>query len=169
MARVAGKIALSRQQERLLRAGVRAQKTAQHVAMRMRIILRAARGLENVQIATELDVDAQRVARWRKRWIGAEERLRKAGDEGASDKDLSAMIIEILSDSPRAGTPPTFRAEQMTQIIAIACEDPRASGYPVSHWTPKEVAAEAMKREIVESISIRHVDRFLKGGRSAAA
>ena len=53
MARVAGQITLSRQQERLLRAGVRARKTPQHLAMRMRIILRSARGLENLQIAAE--------------------------------------------------------------------------------------------------------------------
>ena len=48
MARVAGQITLARQ---LLRAGVRARKTPQHLAMRMRIILRSARGLENLQIA----------------------------------------------------------------------------------------------------------------------
>ena len=169
MARVAGQITLSRQQERLLRAGVRARKTPQHLAMRMRIILRSARGLENLQIAAELGVDVQRVARWRKRWIRAEDCLRKAGEQDALDKDLSVIIRQILSDAPRPGGPTTFCAEQIAQIIAIACEDPRENGYPVSHWTPKEVAAEAIKRKVVDSISIRHVDRFLRGCRSAAS
>lgn len=44
--------------------------------------------------------------------------------------------------------------------MAIACEDLQASDYPVGHWTPKEVAAEAIKRGIVESISERQVGRF---------
>jgi hypothetical protein len=48
--------------------------------------------------------------------------------------------------------------------VAIACEDPQASGYPISHWTAKEIAAEAVKRGIVESISVRQVGRFLKRG-----
>jgi len=169
MARVAGQFTLSRQEERLLRAGVRAQKTPQHIGMRMKIILRASRGLENLKIASELGVDMQRVARWRKRWIRARDRLKKAEERGASDKDLSGVISEILSDAPRPGGPTTFSAEQIARIIAIACEDPRTSGYPVSHWTPKEVAAEAIKRKIVDGISIRHVDRFLKGGRSTAS
>lgn len=48
------------------------------------------------------------------------------------------------------------------QIMASACEDPQASGRPVSHWTPRELADEAVKRRIVERISPRSVGRFLK-------
>jgi putative transposase len=59
-----------------------------------------------------------------------------------------------------------FTAEQVVQIVAISCEDVTASAYPVSHWTPKEVAAEAMKRGIVGEISTRQVGRFLKRGGS---
>jgi transposase-like protein len=35
-------------------------------------------------------------------------------------------------------------------------------GRPVTHWTPRELADEAVKRKIVSSISPRHVGRFLK-------
>ena len=73
-------------------------------------------------------------------------------------------MVEIVSDNYRCGGPATFMTEQITQIIALACEDPQDSGYPVTHWTPKKVRAEAIRRGIVETISIRHVDRFLKGG-----
>jgi len=52
----------------------------------------------------------------------------------------------------------------VAQIISLACEKPEDSGLPVSHWTPPELAREAAKRGIVESISPRQVDRFLKGG-----
>jgi hypothetical protein len=52
--------------------------------------------------------------------------------------------------------------------MALACEDPKASSLPISHWTPTELAKEAIRRGIVESISPRSVGRFLKGGRSPA-
>lgn len=75
----------------------------------------------------------------------------------------------MLSDAYRSGTPPTFSAEQVVEIIALACEAPSDSERPVSHWTPKEIAAEAVKRKIVESISPQSVERFLKGSRAKAA
>jgi hypothetical protein len=49
----------------------------------------------------------------------------------------------------------------VTHLYAIACEDPRASGRPISQWTTRELADELMKRHIVESISERQVGRFL--------
>jgi hypothetical protein len=52
--------------------------------------------------------------------------------------------------------------------MALACEDPQASSLPISHWTPKELANEAIRRGIVSSISPRSVGRFLKGGQSPA-
>jgi hypothetical protein len=48
------------------------------------------------------------------------------------------------------------------QIVALACENPQASGYPVSHWSSNELAMKAIKRGIVEKISPRSVSRFLK-------
>ena len=48
------------------------------------------------------------------------------------------------------------------QIVALACEAPKASEHPVSHWTPTELATEAVKRHIVKKISPRSVGRFLR-------
>lgn len=163
MPRRAPSISLSEGQSKILKTRVRAHKTSQQLSQRMQMVLLAGRGQENVEIAGRLGVDAQRVSRWRRRWAGFQGRLEEAEAQGATDKELEALIISVLSDEYRSGTPPTFTAEQMTQIIAIACEEPSANGYPVSHWTPKEVRAEAIKRGIVDTISIRHVDRFLKG------
>jgi len=169
MGRVAPKIVLSAQEERILRSFVRAHKTSQQVSCRAQMILGAAKGLENVAIASRLCVDAQRVGRWRLRWAKTRYRLEESEREGGSGKDLKTMVKEILSDDARSGAPSTFSAEQFTQIIALACEDPQESGYPVSHWTPKEIAAEAKRRKIVDTISVRHVGRFLKGGRYPTA
>jgi hypothetical protein len=82
---------------------------------------------------------------------------------------LHSLIAKVLADAPRAGVAPTFTAEQIVQIINLACTPPAASGRPVDAWTPRELADEAQKRQIVASISPRSVGRFLKTGRSAAA
>ena len=92
-----------------------------------------------------------------------------AAAEDAQASALSRCIVDLLVDGPRSGRPGDFTAEQILQIIAIACEDPEeeeASDRPVSHWTPREVADEAVKRQIVPRISVRSVGRFLKSDRS---
>ncbi len=47
--------------------------------------------------------------------------------------------------------------------MALALLSPEESERPVSHWTARELAAEAVKRGIVEKISPRSAGRFLKG------
>ncbi len=61
-------------------------------------------------------------------------------------------IIRVLRDEFRSGSKSFFSVEQIVQIVAIACEDPGSSELPVTHWTPKELADEAVKRGIVEQI-----------------
>lgn len=144
-------------------------ETPYRVVERSRIVLMSADGLSNVEQAARLGVDRQRVGRWRKRWAWAQGRLAEAERAGASDKDLTKVVADVLADADRPGAPSTFTAEQLTQIIAVACEPPADSGLPVTHWTPPEVAREVIKRGIVETISPRHVDRVLKGGISVGA
>jgi putative transposase len=108
-----------------------------------------------------LSVDRNTVRRWRGRWAEAAETLAEL-EEQAEDKELLAATEHVLSDAYRSGTPATFSAEQVVQIIALACETPTDSGRPVSHWTPRELADEAVKRGIVQSISPQSVARFLK-------
>ena len=47
-------------------------------------------------------------------------------------------------------------------ILALACEPPEKSGRPITHWTAKELADEAIKRGIVPSISVTQVGRYLR-------
>ena len=109
------------------------------------------------------------VRAWRQRWGAFAPKLEQLEAEEGSDKTLCTMIVEALTDHPRPGTPATFTAEQMVQIVAVACEDPADSGRPVSHWTPREVAEEVRNRGIVETLSTRSVGRFLQSGRLTAA
>jgi transposase len=137
-------------------------KTAEHrLVERARVILMLAEGRHNEEQAEELGVDRQRVRRWRHRWARGWESLVDAEEEEAGDKDLIKLIVGVLRDDTRSGAPPKFSAEQVISIIAVACEPPKDSGLPVSHWTPEELAREVARRGIVESISPRQVDRFL--------
>ena len=59
------------------------------------------------------------------------------------------------------------RRPQIVQIVSIACEEPSESGRPISHWSRRELKAEAVKR--VDNISPRTVGRNLKGSHLAAS
>jgi putative transposase len=106
---------------------------------------------------------------WCWRWRALAPKLEQIEADGGHEKVRTTMIVEALTDHPRSGTPATLTAEQMVQMVAVACEDPADSGRPISHWTPREVADEVRKRGIVETISTRSVGRFLKSGRFTAA
>jgi transposase len=75
---------------------------------------------------------------------------------------LERTIEDCLQDAPRSGRPPDFSPWQIVSIISIACEKPESSGRPVSKWTSRELADEAVKREIVTAISASHVARILR-------
>jgi hypothetical protein len=154
-------VEVTARQQRLLESLVRAASTPQQLAERCRVVLMSAEGERNLHQAAALGMDRQRVRRWRGRWAAAQARLAAAEEEAANDKDLLAMIVDALTDEARSGGPTKFTPEQVAAIIALACEPPADSGLPVSHWTPPELALEAVKRGIVDSISPRQVDRFL--------
>ena len=154
-------VSVTASERRLLEAFARAKTAPQRLVERCRIVLLSASGVANEAQAAELGIDRQCVRRWRHRWAKARAALDAAERREASAKDLEKLIVGILTDDDRSGAPPKFTPEQITGIIALACESPVASGLPVSHWTPPELAREAIKRGIVESISPRQVDRFL--------
>jgi putative transposase len=62
----------------------------------------------------------------------------------------------------------TFTAEQVCQIMALACQKPEDLDLPFTTWTPSELARTAVKQGIVASISPASVGRFLKSGGLAA-
>jgi len=153
-------ITLSENQQKILTALARRRTNPHQLVRRAQLILQASAGKNNSQISWQLQLHRHQVRLWRKRWQQAQESLKQAETEG-DNTFLEQRICKVLSDEFRSGTPATFSIEQIVQIIAIACEDPRESGYPISHWTPKEIALEAIKREIVAEISPRSVGRFL--------
>lgn len=155
-------VEVTERQKRVLEALVRAKSTTQQLAERCRIVLMSAEDRDNAAQAADLRIDRQRVRRWRWRWSKANAVLAAAEEKNPSDRDFEMVVVKVLADDDRSGAPPKFKPEQLAAIIALACEPPRDSGLPVSHWTPPELAREAIKRGIVESISPRHIDRFLQ-------
>ena len=145
-------VPLSEAERQALHTMIRAHKTPQHLSFRAHVILLLAEGLTAPDVARRLGTTRTTVRRWRRHWL----------------KRPGCTVPERLQDARRPGAPATFSAEQWCQIIALACEPPEASGRPISHWTPRELADEACKRGIVGTISKRHVGRFLKSGRSQA-
>ncbi len=141
-------------EERREREGlVRRHKTGQQVAERARIVLLAAEGLNNSEIARRLALEPDTVRLWRRRWLSS---------SGAAVADLSAAAR--LADAPRAGTPARITPEQVARIVALACEAPSASGRPISQWSNHEIADEIVRRGIVDAISPRHAARLLRRG-----
>lgn len=164
----ARKVVITERQQELLRTLARSSTCSQGVAQRARTILLAFEGYNNEEIAAEVGLGRHQVGVWRLRWQQVWERLTVV-ECCESPAEFRAAVIETLSDEPRPGVPPTFTPEQITQILAVACEPPEQCGRPVTHWTPRELAEEVIQRGIVPSISARHVGRFLKGGRPEAA
>jgi len=146
----------------------RRQTSPQRLVRRLQIVLAAAAGANNEEIARQGGFDRSTVRTWRRRWLGAVPRLEAAVAAGDDDRLLARLAAAALEDAPRAGAPPTFTAEQVVQIVALACEPPPDSDRPVSHWTPRELAEEAVTRHIVPTISPRSVGRFLKRGPTPA-
>jgi putative transposase len=159
-------IRLSPPQQAVLEALLRQHSTPQTLALPARIVLAAARGMRNVPITRELACSLKTVIKWRARWAAAEAELAAVEDTAA---DLKRLIARVLADAPRPGAPDTVTAEQIVLIINLACTPPANSGRPIDAWTPRELADEAVKREIVASISPSSVGRFLKAGRATAA
>jgi putative transposase len=130
---------------------IKRHQVGQQIAKRARIVLAAARGQKNKEIAQEYKTTLDTVSLWRNRWVKL---------QSISFEDLS--IEDRLQDAPRPGAPAQITADQRCQIEALACEKPEKHGRPITHWTAREIADELKKRKIVKNISPRHAARLLK-------
>ena len=144
---VADPVTVLPEEHELLEQLVRTHSTPQQLALRARLILHAADGVGVRKSARELAVWPKTARYWRKRWR-----------QGANGR----AVAERLADAPRSGAPATYTAEQICAIVAMTCEKPSESERPISHWSQREIADEAMRRGLVSHVSQRSVGRFLK-------
>lgn len=147
-------LTLSEEEQSGLQELIRRHSTPQQLAKRGRMVLGAAEGKRNAEMARELKGSRDTVRSWRGRWISL---------QAIPLADLS--VSERLTDAPRPGKPSQISAEQRCQLLALACDQPKER--PISHWTGREIAEEMMARGIIEHISPRHAARLLKKGLSS--
>jgi len=139
-------VKLSEQERTVLERIVKNPMTVQQTVQRAKIILLAAMGVKHQDIAAELATCLNVITHWTKRW---------------SDKKNDPVETR-LQDGERSGRPPKIEPSQVCALIALACESPQAHGRPITHWTHRELAEEAISEGIVESISASQVGRILK-------
>ncbi len=156
----AAKIVLTEKQETILERIRRSTTAPQRVVQRVGIILLAFTGSLNVDIANEIGLARKQVGLWRRRWQQSFDAL-VAIECHECQAVLRRAIEDVVGDAPRSGSTGTFTAEQVTQIMAVACEWPELSGRPIDRWTHRELADEVVRREIVPSISVSQVGRYL--------
>ena len=146
MAGTAAKIIVSERQQVLLKEFSKSRTVGKSVSQRATIILLGFQGLFNEEIALRVGLNRQQVGLWRQRWRDTWDSL--CVWECTEPHRLREAILDVLSDAPRPGAPATFTAEQVSQIVALACEPPKLSGRPIDHWTLRELRDEAIKRKI---------------------
>jgi transposase len=111
-------IELSNEERARLEAWSRRRKTAQALALRCRIVLAAADGAANGEIAEQLGISRPTVTKWRNRF--AERRL------------------DGLLDEPRPGRPRTVSDEQVERIVVTTLE---STPKDATHWSTRSLAA----------------------------
>jgi len=116
--------------------------TAPHrTVLRARIVLLAAVGAGNSEIARRLGTCADTARKWRRRYC----------EKG----------LEGLADAPRAGRPRVFPAAVVAGVKALACELPAESGTPLARWTCPELARKTAASGVSPAPSPSTVRRWL--------
>jgi putative transposase len=154
-------IILSEKQQQLLDQIVKASTSSKSVSKRASILLALFEGYSKYHIVNVMGVSWPTLNKWEARWLNAQTKLNEI-ENNEPLHILKKAIVTLLKDAPRPGAPCTFTEEQVTQIIALACTSPEAEGLPVSHWSCRLLAKHAQKLGIVEYISYRQVNVFLK-------
>jgi transposase len=116
--RVAVSITLSDQDRKILRRWSRGRSTPARLVTRANVVLRAADGWENKQIAAELGITEQTVGRWRKRFA-------------------SAGLAGIAKDAPRGGRKPRLRDRMVRKIIETTTQQ---TPKDATHWSTRTLA-----------------------------
>jgi transposase len=156
----AAKIMVTEKQHGILQQIVRSTTAPQRLVVRARLILLAFDGLVNRAVSDAIGLGRKQVGLWRRRWQQSFDAL-VAVECREPEAALHRAIEEVLSDAPRSGSPGRFTAEQVTQVLAVACELAEQSGRPINEWTGREIADELVQRNIVSSISTSQVNRYL--------
>src|SRR2546428_5355012 len=99
MPKRATQVILSEKEQQELEQITKRHRSEQQQAQRARMVLAAAQGHSNAQIARELKINVDTVRLWRERWVGLQ------------GIDMARLRIGArLQDAPRTGKPPKVTA-----------------------------------------------------------
>jgi transposase len=116
--RVAPLIELSAEQRTTLEAWANGRKTQVRIAARARVVLLAAEGKQNLEIATILSISMQKAARWRLRF-------------------LAKGLPGLEKDAPRPGRLPSIAADKVAEVIRLTTLEKPAHA---THWSTRRMA-----------------------------
>jgi transposase len=117
MFRRASKVSLSQEQQDDLERFARSRTLAARLVERARIIVRAAAGLDNQEIAAEMDLCRQTVGRWRERF--------------------TARGMDGLEDRPRSGRPARIQSATIDEIVRLTTQ---STPVAATHWSTRTLA-----------------------------
>jgi len=135
MPKSAGALPISSEQRRTLEAWVRAQNTPQGVALRSRIVLLAADGKSNSDVARQVGVRRPTVLLWRERFL-----------EGGAEA--------LTKIAPGRGRRVTYDADRVRQVVQATLQTKPAGA---THWSTRSMAkAQGLSKATVQRIWSAH-------------
>ena len=160
---VSPRVKLTTRQRTCLEQITRGQTNAQRLVRRANILLALDTGASHGHIPRQMHLNRGTVRVWHRRWLALTPKLERIEAEGSSDKVLTTVIVESLTDQPRAGAPATFTAEQLSRLSRWRVKPPRIPGGLSVTGRPARLPMRC-ENEGFETISTRSVGRFLKSG-----
>src|SRR6266567_2562703 len=94
-------VQLTAQQRTCLEQITRRQTSPQRLVRRARIILALAGGASHCHLARQMQLNRGTIRYWHRRWLALTSKLEQLASEGVSDKVLTAVIEEVLTDTRR--------------------------------------------------------------------
>ncbi len=153
--RIAPSVTLSEQDRRQLETRARSRCSPARIVERARIVLFAAKGLRNDQIASKLRMTRQTVARWR-------------------DRFLKRGVAGIEKDAPRPGRKPKISPALVQEVVRKTTQE-KPTG--ATHWSTRTMAkavgvseksvrrvwhAHGLKPHLARTFKISHDPRFVE-------
>ena len=119
--RVAPAVVLTETQRATLESWARGRSIPARLVERARIVLQAAEGRQDAQIAELLSLPRQKAARWRKRF-------------------LALGLAGLERDAPRPGRPARITPEQVQDVVALTTQTRPTNA---THWSTRTMAKAA--------------------------